>query len=360
MAVEPLSLERDRARALILRHGWNTTAYQVLNRGFQYWFPGEQDAVVGFVGRRRVWVVGGAPSCSADRLATVCAGFESAAGRAGAAVCYVGAQGRVAERTLNDPGYSATVIGTEPWWDPASWEGTLQARASLWAQLNRARNKGVQVRLLPAAEPPGPAVEALLDRWLGSKGLPPLGFLTTPWLLDDLGDRRLFIAERGELPVGFLVLTPIPAREGWLVEQIVRAPDAPNGTAELLVDAAFRWMHRSGARFASLGLAPLAGDHPPPRPEPWWLRAGLGWLRLHGRRFYNFGGLYAFKAKLAPAGWDPVYAITNRPRVTLGALAGVAEAVVGDGLLRFGGRLAGHALRAEWRKMTKGAPSRAP
>ena len=360
MPVDTRSADRDRARELILRHGWNTTAYQVLNRGFQYWFPAERDAVVGFVGRRRVWVVGGAPSCSADRLAAVCAGFESAAARVGAAVCYVGAQRRVAGRTLDDPGYSATVIGTEPWWDPAEWEGTLRARASLRAQLNRARNKGVRVDLLAAGAPPGPGVEALLQRWLASKGLPPLGFLTTPWLLEDLRDRRLFIAGCGDLPVGFLVLTPIPAREGWLVEQIVRAPDAPNGTAELLVDAAFRWMHGEGARFASLGLAPLAGDHPSPRPEPWWLRGGLGWLRLHGRRFYNFGGLYAFKAKLAPAGWDPVYAIANRPRVSVGTLVGVGEAVVGVGLLRFGGRLAGHALRAEWRKMTKGAPSRAP
>lgn len=354
MPARSTSQDRELARALVLAHGWNTTAYQVLNEGFHYWFSAERDAVVGYVPRPRIWVVGGAPACGLERLAAVCAEFESTAARAGVGVCYVGAQGRIAERTLDDPGFSATVIGTEPWWDPAGWEQSVLTHASLRAQLNRARNKGVEVRLAGPGAPPGPLVEALLHRWLDAKGLPPLGFLTSPWLLGDLEDRRLFVAERAARPDGFLVLTPIPARGGWLVEQIVRAPDAPNGTAELLVDAAFRWMHAQGARFASLGLAPLAGDHRPPRPEPWWLRAGLGWLRLHGRRFYNFGGLYAFKAKLAPAGWDPVYAIANRPRMTLGTLVGVGEAVVGDGLLRFGGRIVGHALRTEWRQMTKG------
>lgn len=356
MSVRSDPEDRELARALILRHGWNTTAYQVLNEGFRYWFPPERDAVVGYVPRSRVWVVGGAPACSAARLHAVCAEFEAAAGRVGAGVCYVGAQGRIAERTLSDGRYSATVIGTEPWWDPAGWERVLQTHASLRAQLNRARNKGVAVRMLGAREAPGPMVEALLHRWLAAKGLPPLGFLTSPWLLGDLDDRRLFVAGRAERPDAFLVLTPIPAREGWLVEQIVRAPDAPNGTAELLVDAAFRWMQGEGARFTSLGLAPLAGDHPPPRPEPWWLRAGLGWLRLHGRRFYNFGGLHAFKAKLAPAGWDPVYAIANRPQVTLGTFVGVGEAVIGGGLLRFGVRVLRHALRTEWLQMTKGTP----
>ncbi len=37
-----------RVRELVLRHGWNTTAYQLLNPGLSYWFSEEGDACAGY------------------------------------------------------------------------------------------------------------------------------------------------------------------------------------------------------------------------------------------------------------------------------------------------------------------------
>ncbi|HET7040559.1 MAG TPA: DUF2156 domain-containing protein [Gemmatimonadales bacterium] len=350
----PSAPDREAARTLVLRHGWNTTSYQILNPGFSHWFPASRDAVVGFVARRRTWVVGGAPVCSPDHLFAVTEAFEGAAARAGARVCYVGAQDRLAQRCFPDPGYAGAILGAEPWWDPSGWERLVAGHASLRAQFNRARNKGVRVEPLAAGAPAPADVRGILAEWLATRGLPPLAFLTVPWLLDDLRDRRLLVATRDGQAVAFLVLTPIPARGGWLVEQIVRGHRAPNGTAELLVDAAFRGMAADGTQFVTLGLAPLvevAAGHRP--PIPWWLRGGLGWLRAHGRRFYNFDGLHAFKAKLRPAGWQPVYAIVNQRRLTLGTMLGVSEAVVGGHLVTFGARLLSHALSSEARAILR-------
>ena len=339
------------ARALVLRHGWNTTSYQILNPVFSHWFSDTGDAVVGVVKRRRVWVVGGAPVCPPDRLEPVTREFEEAARRAGAGVCYVGAQDRLAQRCFPDPAYSGAILGAEPWWDPADWPRLLIAHPSLRAQLNRARNKGARVELLPPADVAPPEVHAVLHAWLATRGLPPLGFLTSPWLLDTLRDRRLFVARRETRVVAFLILTPIPGRRGWLVEQIVRGREAPNGVAELLIDAAFRWMSESGTRFVTLGLAPLAEAGDGIRPDlPWWLRGTLAWLRVHGQRFYNFDGLFAFKAKLHPAGWHPVYAIANEARISLRTMLGVGQAVVGGDLLGFGVRALTHALGQEVRR----------
>lgn len=343
---------RAKARALVLRHGWNTTSYQILNPGFSHWFSGEGDAVVGFVRRARVWVVGGAPVCAPERLESVSEEFERAAGAARSRVCYVGAQDRLAQRCFPDPAYAGAILGAEPWWDPRSWATLVASRASLRAQLNRARNKGVRVTGLPAGATASTEVRLVLQEWLATRRLPPLGFLTIPWLLDDLGDRRLFVAERDGRAVAFLVLTPIPARGGWLVEQIVRGHAAPNGVAELMVDAAFQWMAGAGARYATLGLAPLVEAGEGFRPGvSWWLRGAQGWLRAHGRRFYNFDGLFAFKAKLGPAGWSPVYAIANERRLSLRTMLGVSEAVVGGDLLRFGATMMAHALGHEARRL---------
>jgi phosphatidylglycerol lysyltransferase len=342
----------ERARPVVLAHGWNTTAYQILNPGFHHWFSARGDAVAGLVPRPGLWVVGGAPIAAPARLSDAVEELEHAAALAGAAVCYVGAQDRLARHCLHDPRYSAAVLGAEPWWVPETWSAILAGRASLRAQLSRARNKGVTARVLAAGAPPD-GLERVLAEWLAGRGLPPLGFLTTPWVLGDLRDRRLAVAEREGRPVGFLVLTPIPGREGWLVEQIVRGHAAPNGTAELLVDAAFTWMAARQAPFATLGLAPLAV--PPGAaalPEPaWWLRGALAWLRAHGRRFYNFEGLRAFKAKLAPAGWDPVYALLNRPRISPLAMLRVGEAVVGGNTLAFVARMVARAARSEVRSL---------
>ncbi len=351
------SIDQERARALVLAHGWNTTAYQILNPGFRYWFTPSGDGVVGHVRRRHIWVVGGAPVCAPGLLDEVVAQFEGDAHSAGARVCYVGAQDRLARRCLPDPGYAATVLGTEPWWDPGDWTALVDGHASLRGQLNRARNKGVSATVRPAGTGTAPALDALLLEWLGAKGLPPLGFLTTPWLLADLRDRRLVVAEQDGQPVGFLILTPIPGRTGWLVEQIVRGRNAPNGTSELLVDRAFQWMAENGGRYATLGLAPLA---PAPRDrsrrDPWWLTWSLARLRAHGKRFYNFEGLHSFKAKLRPAGWDPVYAISDEARVSLRTMKGVAEAFAEGSLIGFGVRLITHAVGMDMHRMRTGAP----
>ena len=155
-------------------------------------------------------------------------------------------------------------------------------------------------------------------------------FLVEPETLGQLEDRRVFVAERGDALVGFVVASPVPARRGWLVEQIIRGEGAVNGTAELLVDAAVRALAGSGASYVTLGMSPLssragAGDAPPPL----WMAFLLGWLRAHARRFYNFEGLDAFKAKLRPEAWEPLYAVTDRPSVSPAVLRAIGGAFTG-------------------------------
>lgn len=342
-----------RARELVLQHGWNTTSYQILNPGFSYWFAPGGDAVAGVVPAGRVWVVGGAPVCSGPRLAEVSVQLERDAERAGARVCYVAAQRRLEEARGADAGVATLRLGAEPFWDPHRWPEILAGHASLRAQVARARHKQVSVAALPAAGVPLDALRSAQADWLDAKQLPPLGFLTTPWLLDAVGDRRIFVATRAGPVVGYLVLTPVPGRRGWLAEQIVRTPDAPNGTAELLVDAAFRALADEGAVFLSLGIVPLSTRTGGTDDAPWWLRALFGWARAHGRRFYNFDGLDRFKAKFDPSAWEPVYAMANAPAISPALLWGVLTAVLGGPPAPFLFAVGSRAIRAEWRRLRK-------
>jgi phosphatidylglycerol lysyltransferase len=349
--------ERDVAREIVMRHGWNAIAYQILNPGMQLWFTRERDAVAGYARFGRSRIVAGAPVCGAERLEEAVIELEDEASAHGDRVIYFGAGERL-ERLIERLGGRAVVsIGAQPTWNPAGWVEIVRRKRSLRAQLHRASNKGVCVEEWTSFSRAGLApLRSVLGAWLASRGLPPLGFLVTPDLLDDLGDRRVFVAVQGgaRTVVAFLVATPVPAREGWLIEQWPRMPTAPNGTTHLLVDAAMRAFHDAGASYVSLGLAPLServqtvGDVR--RRHAIWPGLLFRWLRAHGRRFYNFRGLEAFKAGMEPHAWEPVYAVMPGPRVRLRDLRAIAGAFAGGPPERLVARAVVSAVATEWRQ----------
>ena len=345
----------QRARELILVHGWNTTAYQLLNPGFTLWFSERGDAVVGYATHARVRVVGGAPVCTLERLPEVTAEFERDAARAGERVCYFGAEARLEALLDRSPDHAHICLGAQPVWQPGVLAATMRGRSSLRAQLNRAQNKGVRVvEREPASICGDPALRRVLDEWLATHGLPTLHFLVEPETFERLGDRRVFVAERDGQAVGFLVLAPVPARNGWLTEQFVRASRAPNGTVELLLARAAEAVAQQGAEYLTLGLAPLSrrGAPAPDTGVPLWLRLTFTWVRAHGRRFYDFDGLDSFKAKFQPERWEPVYAIARGrsfPPRALYAIAGVFGGRAPFGLVATALVRAGRTEYGRWR-----------
>ena len=340
------------ARDLVMRRGWNAVAYQILNPGMELWFSRDRDAVAGYVSFGGVRVVAGAPVCAAERLASAAAELEAEAATRRERVLFFGAGARLEQVYAERADHSLVRLGAQPVWEPAAWSDIVRRKSSLRAQLNRARNKGVRIDQWPAerARASG-TLRGVLREWLATRGLPPLGFLVQPDLLDNLDDRRVFVAERHGRVVGFLIGTPVPARQGWLVEEWPRTRDAPNGTTHSLVDAAMRAFADAGSPYVTLGLAPLAEHGGGATAEqPAWLRVRLRWVRAHGRRFYNFAGLEAFKASMQPMSWEPIYAIAPGGRFTPRMLRAVAGAFSGGNPERLVARAMVSAAREEVRR----------
>jgi phosphatidylglycerol lysyltransferase len=349
---EPTADHRDveRARALVLQHGWNAIAYQIVNVGISHWFAAAGDAVVGYVRTHRVCVVAGAPVCAADRLSAVLDEWEHFAASRGCRVCYFGAAGDAMASLQESRGHTGVPLGAQPVWHPTEWSAMVQTHASVRALLHRARNKGVRVsEWTRGRATSSPLLLRCLQQWLDGRGLPPLHFLVEPFTLHDLTHRRIFVAELGEHAVGFVVASPVPARNGWLIEQFVRGTQAPNGTIELLLDHAMRTLADAGATYVTLGLVPL---RPTPEdirtPPPLWLALLLRWMRAHGNRFYNFRGLDTFKTKFRPSSWEPIHAIVTAPVVTPPIMYAIAAAFTRQSPWRTGAIGLGRALRSEW------------
>jgi phosphatidylglycerol lysyltransferase len=331
---------RPRVLALLRQHGWNATSFQVLEDGFRYWFdpgPGSSgapsapdSACVAYVDTGSAWVAAGDPIAARDAIGAVAARFIAAARAAGRRASFFAAEADLADAAS----LRALHVGEQPSWDPSTWPATVAASRTLRYQLRRAAAKGVTIAAVdPAtlADPEAPlrrAIDRLIARWLGSRSMAPMGFLVDVQPYAFAPERRTFVASVDGRVVGFLAAVPIYARGGWFVEDLLREPDAPNGTAELLVDAAMRAAAAAGCRYLTLGLAPLAG------PVSGWMRR----VRDLSTPLYDFRGLHAFKSKLRPDAWQPIY-LTHPPR-TPSLLA------LHDGLAAFArGSLVGFAAR---------------
>jgi phosphatidylglycerol lysyltransferase len=315
----------------VRRYGYNATAFQVLEPGFQYWFTPDAACAVAYVDTGSAWVGAGAPLAPSEQLAAVAQQFANAAAARGRRVCFVAVEPRFLE--LAAPlGLQALQIGEQPVWNPQQWPEITASSRSLREQLRRARAKGVTISplqpadLADAASPLRAQVEQLLRAWLSSRNMAPLGFLVQLHVFSYVAERRCFVARQHERVIGFLGMIPVYARGGWFIEDFLREPTAPNGTSELMIDAAMQAAAAEGATFATLGLSPLAGTVVP----------ALQWLGRLGSAFYDFTGLRAFKAKLKPERWDPIYIAFQARSSGWLALYDMLKALARGNLLRFG------------------------
>jgi phosphatidylglycerol lysyltransferase len=316
----------DEVRNQILRFGWNSTCYQLLNPGFEYWISRDGDAVAGYVEYAGTRIVGGSPVCAFERLPDVVDEFERDSAALGLRVCYFASEARLESVIAKRKGYAITQLGAQPVWNPDALVQKMAGKSSLRGQLNRTFNKGLTVEEWSANKATGnPALKRLLDDWLSTRGLPSLHFLVEPETLSSLEDRRVFVALRDAEAVGFLNASPIPGRHGWLVEQFVRGHDAPNGTVELMLHRAAEVLAEEGYEYLTMGLSPLTQQAQTELPETSpTIRFLLAWARAHGKRFYDFEGLEFFKTKFEPEYWEPIYAISNEPKFSLRALYAIA------------------------------------
>lgn len=329
---------RDRVLELLRRYGHETTSFQLLEPGLDYWFCDE--ACLAYADTGGAWVVAGAPLAARQRRPEVMTRFAEAARAARKRVRFFGIEDVVATPSS----FGTLHVGEQPVWDPQLWTESLRRKRSLREQLRRSRAKGVIVRRVAAAElVQGKLlrrqIDQLIDRWLRSRGMAPMGFLVQvdPYRLAN--ERRWFIAERDGLLVGLLVAVPIYTRAGWFLEHVLRDPQAPNGTVELLFDQALRSLAAEGSRYVTFGLAPLAGT------DQRWLRH----LRDHTGWLYDFEGLRAFKAKLQPQCWQPVYLGYPAHERGMSAVIDTLRAFAKGSFLRFGW----HTLR---RTVAQGLP----
>lgn len=211
-------------------------------------------------------------------------------------------------------GFQWIRTGKEPWIELANCIPTGTSSRGVRAARNQALRAGVVVEEWSAAsiradETRREALLGLLASWNTKRLVNVAGFLNATDPLAHCEQRRYFVAQEasGKL-AGFIVVSPVPARNGAFLEDLILPLGAPRGTGELLTLETMVGLRDSGLKEASLGVISVltsgcesSGNLPTP------VRKVFDWLPRFLRLFYNFEGLETFRKRFKPYRWEGVY-----------------------------------------------------
>ena len=332
-------------------YGYNAHSLISIAPGALAWSTPDIDGAVVYGEFGRIWLAAGEPLASTEDRAELARQFAAHARKHNRIAAFVPASGDFA-RMVAPQDFTAVKVGAAPYFDLKTWNPRGDAAKKLRAGVNQARRAGVVVEALGehVNEQIKKETAQLCLHWLRYRRAgTSFGWLIAldPFMHES--HKKYFAARVNGRLVGFLAASPIPARKGWYLEDILREPDSPQGMATLLVFEALQHLKAEGAELATLGTAPLADDGPDDIPTDYKVVAqalDIASDRLSG--FYNFEGLRRFKGKFVPSWWESEYVIGQRgvtipPRVAYAVL----RALVPGGLPQLFTRRAIRAVRGQ-------------
>ena len=206
-----------------------------------------------------------------------------------------------------DLGLSPLKIGEEARVDLS----TFSLKGGKYASQRSARNKftkmGFRFSILarPELESSMSVLREISDLWLARKNTREKGFSLGFFNEDYISrtDVAVVYDEAGRI-MAFANLWKNGGKEELSVDLMRYKPESPNGIMEFLFVELILWGKEENYQWFSLGIAPLAGLERHPL-APLWHKIGTAIFDL-GEEFYNFEGLYEYKAKFSPV-WQPRY-----------------------------------------------------
>ena len=150
-----------------------------------------------------------------------------------------------------------------------------------------------------------PRLQEVSDRWLASKKTREKGFSLGFFDPEYLARTAVAVIRDPDGQImAFANLWLPDNREEMSIDLMRYASESPNGIMDYLFAELMLWGRQQGFRWFNLGMAPLTGLERHPL-APLWHKIGTTIFDL-GEEFYNFEGLYQFKAKFDPV-WSARY-----------------------------------------------------
>ena len=297
-------------------YGYNEHSLVSISGEKKFWFDDAGKGAISYVEHGNVRLVTSEPLADAENLAEITVQFVEKARAEKKIAAFMPVTERFA-RLARTPDLDIVKIGAAPYFDLQKWNPRGNKAKHLRAALNRAKKSGISVTQI--AELNGSfcrEVDELCENWLAARQ----AGVKFGWLFElnpfDHAECKKFFAARDESGklVGMLAASPMAAREGWYLEDVLRRTDAPHGTAETLVAETLRILAAEGAKLATLGTIPLAEDGTDEfqTDRNFVTKKCLQIARQRLHSIYNFDGLRRFKSKFVPCWWESEYVVAQK------------------------------------------------
>jgi hypothetical protein len=346
---------------MVNRYGYEHQSFVLLYGGMEVWRSQEPEAAVLYRRVGRVALVGAAPLTERANLREVITRFLDHC-RERNLDCVMLPLSKEAADVARECGMGLLKIGESGYFKLPEWKPAGNRGKKVRAGVNQARKAGIVVeRYEPLSDQDDRTqaeIEELCQEWINTREVDALGWLLEldPFKLAEYKRYFLARAENGHLE-GMLACCPIPARNGWYLEDLIRRPGADRGVSELLIAEALRSLAAEGAELATLATSPLAGiETDAPNAEFKYFARLLRLIYEHLDIFYHFKTLHRFKAKFAPSFVEHDFVAIYPPRIRLRMALSLISAFDPGGL---SGMMASK-LRKLWRKARQTKSKREP
>lgn len=341
-------------------YGYNPHSLVSIAPGALVWSTPNIDGAIVYGEFGRVWLVAGDPLAQLEDMTELAQQFAAFAKRKNRVVAFVPTSAEFA-RLITPDNFTAVKVGASPYFDLKTWNPRGDCAKKLRAGVNQARRAGLEVEMISESVDESLKKETaqLCMNWLSSRrSATTFGWLIAldPFLHSEY--KKYFAARVNGKLVGFLAASPIPARKAWYLEDVLREPDAPQGTATLLVVEALAKLKAEGVALATLGTSPLATDGPKDvlSAEHRVIERALLLASQRLGAFYNFEGLRRFKGRFVPSWWESEYALGQRGAVMPPRVAyAIVRALVPGGIPQLLTRQAARMIRGSTQIVRKGS-----
>jgi phosphatidylglycerol lysyltransferase len=291
------------------RWGYNPHGFVSILPNALTWTDPRGRGAISYFSAGNTWLASD-PFAPEEEVIEVARSFLSDAGREGKLVSFVPATSRFAMHA-GELRMDAVPIGASPYFDLKTWAPRGDRAKKVRSAVNQSRRSGLIVEEVCGRQICKTEVDTLCTEWLKTRRTVTFGWVFTLDPLRFCERKRFFVARApcGRL-LGLLAASPIPARNGWYLEDVLRHPEAPNGTSDLLIVEAMALLGRTGSSVATLGTvlaSYLELGEPLRRGHHVVARTMFRIFGTHMEALYNFQGLRRFKTKFSPSWWEPEF-----------------------------------------------------
>lgn len=316
----------DKSFDELSRWGVNTHSFLSLYADVQHFRIEGVEGYIPFVETVKMILVAGEPITSDHEFAELVSGLMKVSIKRKKTLGMIPAQGKI-KPELEKLGFDSVFIGKEPIFN---LNQLPRFSKSMRNAVRRIERRGV--RVVGYDERFRGQIQLLSRSWQNTREMPAMQFLFQLRPLALKEHKQFFLAiDQNDQLLGFLACSPILGRNGWYLEDLVRAEWSPNGTSELLLIKAIESLAAQGYDLATLAIAPLAGLPDRDENHPWLnmlLRLSYKYLSW----IYHFQTLEFFKSKFKPSYWEPNYFYIYPAGVDLVLVKNLMEAFLGTSI----------------------------